>query len=607
MQGYEYWRGGRPRHIGKPVPRSVRRCWFFAALIFVNLFLPWNGIIADWRQQKPMLLEHHLSDLAMFIEDILEGAKKRGNIYSPEDFETDYAKLSATRNLLDRYTFARSDYKDMAFGRIDEAMRLIRSRACQNLENQFLAAHYEDGKQGMRNYVNGRMAQVAMERREQDRSFQPSFFPPPSQSHIQYSKALTLRGFARAWFWSLIPALCGVLLQIRAAGWKAKEELLLRPWWPVLTTVFWWWCLGNYNQEQSAVEIRFERLKRRFRREAGHDPNEREAAELLQRAAGPILSLDAAIKRIKDMPELVQVRSRRAIFAAWVVAMLSGPIQFLSSVGTAVAQSTVAAKPVPATVDSTRRRPSGSAWGFFQSRTTREGFDLPLARLKGAQALDGVKVTGEVDAARMRLLELAATISLRQGVSATIGQVFTPTTYDYPAPFSTLIPASPLDPLNPNFHDRGAYVTARKSGTTAQIGLLNGEGPNAPNEDRSIDVLLRLEQKAGALNAAVAWQDEHGGPKEYKAAFVGLSPPFGALWFGRAERTDLGRDATHLRLEVPVGKFRGGVQLEHPRGLTVSIERWLGGKNRLAFHWFASRTDHPRWEFRLQREFAFVN
>lgn len=594
---------------GRSVPRSIEILRTITWIIALAVLVPWQGLIKDQQRSKPLLPTASLERAEAFIASTLH-AQERGSAYTAADYAFDAGRIAVVRDRLNGFVVSSTDrnrVEQSAHAAMDQLYHL----ASNNLMSEFAAQypdHVKKGKGLEIGYAQTSISNAVNKLYHVSRDFHPDFYPSLPEPNVKFSLPGAARRFGMAWLWSLIPAFVGIVLRCRAARRSLLEELLLRPWAPVLATVFWWYGLSCYPEGFGAVELRFERLKWRFRQAQGRDPNERETAELLREASGPVLSFEAALARVKDAPALVQVRSRRAIFAAWVMTTLSAPVQFLSTVGTAWAQVASTTQPAAASVETPRKRPNGRLWGFFQGQMTLDGFRLPHARLKGVHGLDGVTVTFDADCARARLKELAVSVPVGP-FTMTAGQILTPTTNDFPPPHKQLFPESPLDEMNPNFNDQGIAVAYARSGSTLQAGALNGEGTQASNDDRCVDGVGRIERTFGHLILAASWQHEFGGPRDYRAGFATFDPKLGRitplLSVGYAERKDLGRTAAHARTELSVGETRAGIQVERPTGIVASLERWLGGLNRIALTASARRGSAPVWELRFQRVMTF--
>lgn len=625
MQDVRQWR--------TPVPRSVfwvqRLIWVAAALMVLPNFKP---LAHDVSQPNFMLSAEDAQESHEFIHARIDKAREMGAQYSALDFAQDQRALVGLRNAM--YDHGGEQAKGIA-KRCDAMQHKLYDIAKSNVMAAYEApegsAHGGDARSAYATaMIDGALNAQLMAVSKIPR---PSFLSELPPKEFQPTWRGFFAGWGMAWLATLPLAFLGVFLRGRAAGWSMREELVLRPWSPVLSSILWWYGLYNYGEGNSAVQDAYSKLRWRFFAEHRRWPEAHEEAELLRIARGPVTLTEERLESLARAAEHIPVKSRRAVMTAWMVGILSGPVHAVTLATTALAQAVRVAKPTPAAVDTTERRRSGDLgvasagqadstlvhgvlpshariWGFWIGEAGPERTRLATARLRAKSEGGGFSFTSEADLLRPRVVQLEAGRDFGP-VSVSAGRILSPGAYDFSPPFKILAPASPVDDLLPAFYDHGASAAVSIGGTTLQTAVMNGEGPDdSSNEDQCVDGLARVEQRIGPMSVAGAWQHEFGGQRDYRAAFATLATTIRSIGigaaFGYARRHDPRRVAAHLRADITVGETRAGIQLERPQGVTVSVERHLGALNRIGFHAVARDRHPPVWQLRFQQAVSFV-
>lgn len=584
------------------------RIWqVMAWCVALAILVPWSDVAENLRRPKPFLTAAQVAETERFIEGKIARSDALDDRYTIEEFVADRAELGAVSLRLGHLRGPEPEYSTLA-RRSTAALEGLLARA-KTLEAARIKKRATDPQQiAFAEMQAVQLVTLAIGKHHaSERVFQAAWLPEvDSGQRPSWSGAG--RRFARAWLLSLIPAFAGIAWRFRERRQSTTAELLLRPWVFVLAGIFWWYGLYQYPEGPGAIERRFERLKWRFRTEHGRYPDEQEVACLLHEASGAVLTYEAALAHVRAFPELVQVRSRRTVFVATVAATLGAPLNFIGFVTTAIAQSAQAAVPCSTATSpiGTKRADRGTLWGYFQFRAQKSGFDLPAARLKGAQPTSFGRVEADYDLriGRPRVLSASFVPSDRLCVSG--GLLTSPAAQDFDPPQRCWFNGSPVDDLAPELFDYGVTAVGTRGGTRIEIGTLNGEGREGSNVDRRTIIVSRSSQTIGPATGAMTWQSHGNDFSDYRAALLRLTTRIGTVTVRGAARDHPHQDALYTRFEVQTGVADVGVQLETPGGIRIVLQRVLSGLNRVAVHWRVARDETPSLELRLQSSFTLV-
>lgn len=559
-------------------------------VVALGIFIPWQGLYRDAKMVKPSLTDAHVNLLLAFVESKVTNAEARGSAYLATEYVRDAAEIAATRDVLGRFTFE--------IASVNHATLVQQcSEGVERLYN--LAVANEQGRSSDPLYDPITAAQIGV--RDILFNFRPDFLPALPEREVQPSLVGAARRFGAAWLFSLIPAFGMLLARSKERQFPLWQEVILRPWEPLLAGVFWWYGFAAYaKDDEGTLSRRFQTLVWRFEVERKRSPNESEKAMLLREASGHLLTVEAALARVQAMPDVVVERSRRAAFTATIAACLSTPIQFIATVATTWAQSVRATASAGEAVEP--KRPRGTAWMYFQESATRNGLDLGFVRVLGTVTADAGTVSGEYDPLKGAVKYVSVTHQVGHGVSVTAGRIVQPTVFDYPPPFLDRLDGCEALDLVPSFFDEGIGVTARRGNTTLQVAVVDGVPENS-----SLGLDARVEQRAGPLTLAASFAGENGesGREQYRAGFATFNIGDTVIGLGGADRSDLRDSASYLMAAAPVRGFMLSAKAKTPHGLTMTVERALGWKTRLLAICSMDRDAHPSWQLLFQQAVAF--
>lgn len=611
---------GPPTHR-RLVSRSVKMLQALAWIVGFAIFIPWHSVFTNVSKPKPTLTAEQVAEATDFIKAKIAKVERLGTAYTAVEFVRDQAELANVRSRLALYR-GPEPALTVAQKRATSAVSWVYEKAHEALVAQLKETNPDIDSQLLASSARSTLSGVIGTRTEIYNKFRPSFLPEGRESTpINWGRAG--RRYLTAWLLTLIPAFVGILLRMRAGKVAILPEFVLRPWEPVLATIFWWYGLNEYPGGLGAVEREFERLKWRFQHQHQRWPDEIETARLLVEARGPMLSFGAALRQVQEMPELVRVRSHRAMFAAMVLATLGAPFQLLATVSTVMAQTTRMTSgntPVPTDTVRTRKEktPNGELWGYFQGKFSARNrtFDLAAARVKGRKTLESavvgerrVSVEGELNLKTGRLNTLNATVPVANGLSLTTGQVVNPIVDDFTPPHKSLVLWSPLYDLAPPFYDLGVVAKAERGGSKFSVAALNGNGTGGDSDHR-LSFAARGEQRADPVTLSASCHiDERGSgqvEQRYVAGLLTFRHRYGRFELAHAARSDLDKDASTGLAVITSSAGILGVQVERPKGLRLGVERPLGGKNRILLNFAAHEKAKPSWELLLQTAFTFA-
>lgn len=585
-------------------------CRVLAFVVGIALLLPWPAVWRDMSNPERSLLPAGIDSVTAFVHARVQRAEA-ASFYGATEYARDLRELAALRDYLGQFsTGSGSKLGDYVQSNIDGLFH----RALQ-AENDRAARAFGRTRAHVGSVGHGMVLRAVNEVRDL-RVTPPTFLPGPVPREVTLTWFGFLHRWLIAWLWTLPLALIGIAWQFRSLRRSFLQEWVVRPWAPLLETVFWWHGLsGAYpSSGRSLVTERYERLVRDFRYGQQREPSRVELAALYAQAAGPWMSVEKALERFEAVPEIVQVRSRRAVACSWLVTTLMAPLQFGLTVATATAQ-TLRTNAVAA-ADTTRPRATSSLRGVFQGRLRREGCDAPLMLAEGTHECGRTKTHAKYDFAKGRVSELWAGTKPTASSEVAVGLVSSPLKFDTPPPYDVLMTGSSVSSLTPNFTDFGVAVSATRGTTTLQAAVLNGEG-KSENPDKRVDLVGRIVQTVGPaqFTASVLREGGHATqPRQYVGAFARIRSGYLLVHSGVARRDDLDQSAAHLRLEGQNANWRGGFQVERQwlsqqtlNGLRLALERKLGGKNRLAVLGTLRQHAPPVWDFRFQRELVWNN
>lgn len=579
----------RPRRL----PWSVRQWQIAAWVVFLaGLVIPAIGPVwKDFHRVQPTLTAAQIRAAYKDLGLRRERATTLGQLYSIEMLERDCYQIAAIVDAprvytstpqLNRLAFDAEELRAELSNLAEKNRRREQFEALPNTapSDRLMALMKADGEIAQAIRVGALAA-----------NYRPAFFPPTVPSAIHPSWIGFAKWWGLAWLLSAIPALFFVFGMYRLSRRPVLAEMVYRPGSLLVQSLFWWFTFGNdLLDERGVLELKLDRLKWRFRDQHGRAADEAEVAQMLRQVSGRVLTVEQALARVREAPELVQVRTRRTAFQGLLALILSAFGQMVMSAATAVAQTLRSVTPTSAFVDSTdtrRRDDVGvSVAGVGLVRMTENGTTGLQAFVKGVGKHGPFTLAGEFDAATMRAKELSVSLNVSSGISLTAGQIIPPCTWDYAPPTKERMPGSPLWGLVPNFNDRGVTIQARNGGITVQTAVLNGDGANVNDSDGVVDWSGRVALERPRFSLSGVIQRTWSGivQRDYRAAFGKLSLFGTKLEVGHADRLDRHTSATHVRAERAFGSVTGAVQYEVPTGASFVLQRQLPGyRSRVGF------------------------
>ncbi len=567
--------------------------------VFLNV-LGWSKLGSD----RPVLPANSITEANRMLNQVLERTKAAGTKYTFDYGAGDFDRLVALSMALESYrggsiTDTQGSLETIALKRKVHFVRdQIGTLAMYNSnvkERGYMVETYYSGN--------------AVQKYRQTHGETPrlSFLPPPAHEAINW-RSVAKRG-VDGWLLAMIPAFLTILVSFRLRRESLWAELVERPWGPVLATAFWPFGLWVYAGQPGIIEGKLRLLVEAYRAEHHAAPGEEwQAAQrlvLMRRAR----NIQHALAQISEYPELIRVNSRQAIFASWLIAMLSGPMQMMLSVAQAYAQVVRANGGVASTqVDTTRTRRratglSGFTDGYLEVSSNGERIEATLGRMRGKLVQGDRSIFLHVDCRTGKPVEAFAA-SQYGPVKVQAGLITPYAVFDYQPPFKALFRTSQGFNLLPSFSDFGIQGETRAGPVTVQAGLLTGDGTNGTADNRT-DAVLRLSGTRGPLSLSAGYQggDEH----DYVAGNLSLANSAGSVAYQYANRD--GRnpklDGVMHQLEITGqrGLWRLGFQAATAKRQTLLgvIERKLSGVNRLLFEGVLTDGQPPAWNLRFQQ------
>lgn len=150
--------------------------------------------------------------------------------------------------------------------------------------------------------------------------------------------------------------------------------------------------------------------------------------------------------------------------------------------------------------------------------------------------------------------------------------------------------------------DIGVMGQASWRGTTLQVGLVNGEGPNQKDRDGHLDLSVRVAQKAGPLTLSGSWQRGQrvaNAMRDFRAGFATLTTPRVVFGYAVAKRDDrtraMGRTAQRVDLRFPTKWVEPLFRLEWPHRYTFGLLRSFGWRGGIELEVRVQRDQAPVW------------
>lgn len=585
-----------------PLRLSLMRGLTVLTFLFVALNVSgWNRLGSD----RPVLPAESVQAANNALDAMMVKAKAAGERYTFDFGAADFDQLSAL-------SYALQDYRGGSEGVNDGPPEMVVLTRKMNYVRDALGslAMYNGRVPERGSMVETYYSSHAVQKYRQTHGAagRPTFLPPPPAGQGINWRQVAKRGID-GWLLAMIPAFLTILVSFRLRRESLWAELVERPWMPVTATAFWLVGLWGYVGQPGIIERRLQGLIHDYREEHHAQPSEEWIAAqrlvLMRRAR----DVQHALAQIAEAPELIRINSRRAIFASWLIAMLSGPFNMMLGVVQAYANVARVNGGVDSSlVDTTktvRRRSSFSGFtdGYLELSSNGERIEPSLGLMRGKLAQGDRSIFLRFDCRTGKPAEAYA--ASRYGSVKVMAGMVTPwTVFDYPPPFRALFRSSPGFDLLPSFSDFGLQAESRAGPTTMQFGLLTGDGTNGSADDRT-DAILRLFGSRGPLSASASYQggDEH----DYVASNVSLANKTGSVAYQFARRDDrnpkLDGRLHQLEMTGQRGPWRVGLQAAHAKQRTLLgvIERALGGANRLMVECLLTKDGAPAWTLRFQQ------
>lgn len=576
----------------RPAPAGVRYARAAAWIVALSVLLNVPGMILFFRTPKPELPSQHLTAASNFV-DQAEVNGRTAN-YTAAHYATIGPKLRVVDTALD--TYRQTSAVKLLRQRIDRVMTNLSSTAEQNTIAEYRRINPAATEEAVSQYVNGMQMAGSMSAMSTLRDYRPPFLPN-GREH-EWSWIAFGQRYLLAWASSLPLALVGVILLFRRRYRDLVAELALAPWRPVLAVICWWWGLNSYRGSD-AVERELEKRARAFARQHGRRPDQAERAALYQQVREPVLGFEAALAKVQAAPELISATPRRFALSTALCAALSVPVQLAAQLSTAFCQ-TVRAGRDTAAVDTTRRRTDRlTVDGIVQATVNGDGTkpSLGIVRLKHDDGRVGLAT--ELDLLGGTVTEATVTVRPSADVTVQAGQLWPPTTYDFPLPEKSSLLRSAAGPLIPSALERGVMSTVTRGPVTLQAAGINGEG-TGPNDDHRLELDVRAAVKRGPISLSLAGRE---GRKPFRLANASLKQGFLTLRAAWAARLDQARSKWNADLVLQPANTSIGIRVMGDGFVQAAVDRSVGSLRINPVVGFGRRSG-PVWALRVQHSFT---
>ena len=576
-------------------------------IVFAFIFLN----VPQWgkgRDSSPTLPPDAMQRSHEYVEQLLSQARATGAKYTSAYGAGDFDRLSALSSGFQAYHGLNIAARNgtPAEQALDRKLRYVR-------EELGALAHYNDhsnvvGMMAITITINNAVTEY---RKTHGPAARPDFLTPPPAEETFNWRHVAKRG-VDGWLLAMIPAFLTISISFRLRRESLWAELVERPWAPVLATIFWPLGLWVYVGEPGVIERKLQLLVQAYVTEHHHAPDETWIAAqrlvLMRRAR----NMQHAFAQMAEYPELIRVNSRQAIFASWLVALLSGPMSMFLGVVQAYASVARAKAGIDSslvdTTRNTRRKLSGFTDGYLEVASNGKRLEASLGRMRGKLVMEDHSIFLHLDCRTGKPVEAYG--MSQYGPAKVMAGLVTPyPVFEYPPPWKALFRSSPGFGLLPSFSDFGVQGETRAGPVTMQFGLLTGYGANGSADDRT-DAVLRLSGNRGAISSSASYQggDEH----DYAAGNLTLAGHLGSIGYKYAHRDDRDPKLDGQMHQIEVigqrGLWRAGIQAAHAKQRTLLgvIERKLGGVNRLLLECLTIDGQAPIWTMRFQQGLALA-